>query len=392
MRRFGDNTRKSSGVLLRRFLPVLLCMVFLLASTGCTPGTTTVTTAAVQGQYGTYKRFSRDIVGLFNTVISIIGYSETQADFDRYAAMAEKWFTELHQLYDIYKGYDGMTNLYSVNMAAGGAPLAVSPEIIDLLAFCQDAVKTVGNRVDITLGAMLAIWSDYRDAGRANPAGAALPPMESLRAAAKLSGMDALEVDRTAGTVRLAKAGMRIDVGAVAKGFATGIVERELSAAGWGSFLISNGASSISLHGRPFQDGKETWSIGIQNPSALLPEPGQTTAGQENYLAVAQLIDRSIGNSGDYQNYYAVNGVYYNHLIDPDTLMPATTYRGVSVFTDDCAMADLLSSTLFLLPYAEGRALVESLAGVDAIWIYTGGRVEMTPGISAALSTRPPNT
>ncbi|HEY5466296.1 MAG TPA: FAD:protein FMN transferase, partial [Clostridia bacterium] len=126
--------------------------------------------------------------------------------------------------------------------------------------------------------------------------------------------------------------------------------------------------------------------------SALLPEPGQTTAGQENYLAVAQLIDRSIGNSGDYENYYAVNGVDYNHLIDPDTLMPATTYRGVSVFTDDCAMADLLSSTLFLLPYAEGRALVESLAGVDAIWIYTGGRVEMTSGISAALSTRPPNT
>lgn len=392
MRRLGGNTRKSAGALLRRFLPILLCMAFLPASTGCTSGTTTVTTPAVQGQYGTYKRFSKDIVGLFNTVISIIGYSETQADFDKYSVMAEARFTELHQLFDIYNAYDGITNLYSVNMAAGGAPLAVSPEIIDLLAFCQDAVKTVGNRVDITLGAMLAIWSDYRDAGRANPAGAALPPMESLRAAAKLSGMDALEVDRTAGTVRLAKAGMRIDVGAVAKGFATGIVERELSAVGWGSFLISNGASSISLHGRPFQDGKETWSIGIQNPSALLPEPGQATSGQENYLAVAQLIDRSIGNSGDYQNYYVVNGVCYNHLIDPDTLMPATTYRGVSVFTDDCAMADLLSSTLFLLPYAEGRALIESLAGVDAIWIYTGGRVEMTPGISAALSTRPPNT
>ncbi len=372
-----------------RILPcLLLCLALLSSPLACGNANPSGTATTGTGEYAGYQRYSSDIVGLFDTVISLIAYCGSQEDYDRFASMAEVRFTELNRLFDIYNPYDGLNNLHTVNAAAGGPAVTVAPEIIDLLEFCQDKQKTIGNRVDITLGAMLDIWSKARKAGRNDPSGAVLPDMAALRAAAASSGMDSLVVDRAAGTVRVAKAGIRLDVGAVAKGFAAEIVERELADAGFQSFLISCGASSIILHGRPFQEGKETWSIGMQNPSALLPETGQSAESQPDYAAVAMLNDRTIGNSGDYQNYYTVGSVHYSHLIDRDTLMPATFFRGVSVFTDDCGLSDFLSSTLFLLPYETGRALVDSMQGIDAIWIFPGGRVESTPGIDAVLTDR----
>ena len=364
---------------------VLLCAIvlslLLTAASGCAEGTPTG-----PGTYAGYTRHTRDIVGLFNTVISIIAYCESPEDFERLVEEAESRFEELHALYDIYEHHDGVTNLYDVNAAAGGLPLPVSAEVLDLLTFCQDESARMGSKVDISLGVLLALWSDVREAGRNDPDRAALPDPAVLREAAMHSGLDKIEIDLEAGTVRISDPDVRLDVGAVAKGYATRIVRDELAAAGWNSFLISNGSSSIVLHGRPFQDGKDTWTVGIQNPSALLPGPGEVAEDQPAYLAVAHLNDRAVGNSGDYQNYYVVDGVPYHHLIDPDTLMPATRFRGVSVFTDDCAMADLLSSTLFLLPYEEGRALVDSIPDTDAIWIYPEGRAVSTPGIAPLLT------
>ena len=366
---------------IRALLFLIAASLLLAVTPGCTNGTPTET-----GPYAGYTRHTRDIVGLFNTVISIIAYCETLEDFERLVDSAETRFQELHNLFDIYEHHEGVTSLYDVNAAAGGTPLPVSVEILDLLSFCIDESERMGGKVDISLGAMLALWSDARESGRTDPDRAALPDPAVLREAARHSGLDKVEIDHDAGTDRILDSAMRLDVGAVAKGYATRIVRDELAAAGWNSFLISNGSSSIVLHGRPFQDGKDTWTVGIQNPSALLPGPGEEAEGQPDYLAVAHLNDRAVGNSGDYQNYYIVEGVPYNHLIDPDTLMPADRFRGVSVFTGDCAMADLLSSTLFLLPYEEGRSLVDSLPGTDAIWIYPEGRAVSTPGIAPLLT------
>ncbi len=365
-----------------RFLLCVVALSLLLSAiSGCG-----VSVPTGSGTYAGYSRHTRDIVGLFNTVISIIAYCESPEDFERLVETAETRFEELHAMYDIYEHHAGFTNLYDVNAAAGSAALPVSAEILDLLTFCKDETARMGNKVDISLGVLLALWSDAREAGRNDPDRAALPDMAVLREAKKHSGLDKLEINPEAGTVRISDPAVRLDVGAVAKGFATRIVRDELAAAGWNSFLISNGSSSIVLHGRPFQDGKETWTVGIQNPSALLPGPGEIAEDQPDYLAVAHLKDRAVGNSGDYQNYYFVNGVSYHHLIDPDTLMPATRFRGVSVFTEDCAMADLLSSTLFLLSYEDGRALVDSIPDTDAIWIYPEGRAVSTPGIAPLLT------
>ena len=87
------------------------------------------------------------------------------------------------------------------------------------------------------------------------------------------------------------------------------------------------------------------------------------------------MSDLSLVTSGDYQRYYVVDGVRYHHLIDPATLWPAAYFDGVSVLAPDSGVADCLTTGLFCLPLEEGKQLVESLDGVEALWCTTDGEV-----------------
>lgn len=82
-----------------------------------------------------------------------------------------------------------------------------------------------------------------------------------------------------------------------------------------------------------------------------------------------ELEDLALVTSGNYQRYYTVDGKRYHHLIDPDTLMPAGYFSAVAVLGPDSGLADCLSTGLFCMSLQEGQALVESLDGVEAMWM-----------------------
>jgi thiamine biosynthesis lipoprotein len=105
------------------------------------------------------------------------------------------------------------------------------------------------------------------------------------------------------------------------------------------------------------QDGKP-WNVGIQNPN-----------DEQSVGAVVSLTDMAAVTSGDYQRYYEVDGVRYNHIIDGTTLMPATRYASVTILSDNAGIADMLSTALFILPEDEGDALAAKYnAGVCRIY------------------------
>ena len=89
--------------------------------------------------------------------------------------------------------------------------------------------------------------------------------------------------------------------------------------------------------------------------------------------------------SGSYQRYYTVDGVKYNHIIDPETLMPTTYFIGISVVTTDSGLADGLSTALFCMPLAQGQALIAGLDGVEACWVQADGAIDMTDGFRALI-------
>jgi thiamine biosynthesis lipoprotein len=182
-------------------------------------------------------------------------------------------------------------------------------------------------------------------------------------------------VDTGQSTVYLAEEGMNLDVGAIAKGFATEIVAKEVAAKGMKSGIISAGGNVRTI-GAPLDGVRRRWGIGIQDPDASI-----FLNDAQELLDVAFVNDAAVVSSGDYQRYYVVDGEIFHHLIDPETLMPAKHYRAVTVIAKDAGIADLLSTELFLLPYGKSRALAESLEDVEVLWVMPDSKVKTTDGL-----------
>jgi thiamine biosynthesis lipoprotein len=328
-----------------------------------------------------YAKYTDSFFDTFDTVITVVAYTGSEEDFRESFERVHRRFQELHRLYNIYESYEGLNNMRTINENAGVRPVKVSREIIDLILFSKDWYARTGGRTNIAMGAVLRIWHDYRQAGMYDPEGAEVPPVEALADAALHTDIDKVIVDEDEGTVYLEDPRMSLDVGAVAKGFATELVARELEAEGMESVLLSSG-SSIRAIGKPLDGERERWGIGIQDPEASI------FSDEEGLLDVAFVRDASVGSSGGYQRYYVVDEKILHHIIDPETLMPGEYYQAVTVKTDHAGLADFLSTTLFLLPYDAGSALAESLEGVDALWVMPDGEIRATQGMEKIMRSK----
>lgn len=328
-----------------------------------------------------YAKYADSFFDTFDTVITVVAYTESEEEFRTLFERVHSRLKELHNLYDIYNTYEGLNNIRTINQNAGKQPVRVSREIIDLIRFAKDWYARTGGRTNIAMGAVLRIWHDYRQAGMDDPENAKLPPMDNLVQAALHTDIDKVIVDEEESTVYLEDPLMSLDVGAVAKGFAIELVARELEEAGHKSVLLSSG-SSIRAIGKPLDGERERWGVGIQDPQ------GSIFSDDEGLLDVIFVRDASVATSGGYQRYYVVDGKRYHHLIEPDTLMPADYYQAVTVIADHSGAADFLSTTLFLLPYEQSRALADSLEGVEALWVMPDGEIRATQGMEKVMRSK----
>jgi thiamine biosynthesis lipoprotein len=317
-----------------------------------------------------YTKYSYEFLGTFDTVIQIMGYAKNADEFEIMAEICQERFVELNKLYDIYNDYDGINNVKSINDNAGIKPVEVQQEIIDLILFSKEWYNKTNRKCNIAMGSVLSIWHDYREKGINNPEEAEIPPLEILKEAMKFTDINKVIINDDNNTVYLEDKNMRLDVGAIAKGFATEIVANELIDKGYTSFIISSGGN-VRTVGEPMDRSRKKWGIGIQDPDGNPNDPNEPS------LDILYINDQSLVTSGDYQRQYEVDGKMYHHLIDPDTLMPAEYFRSVSIVANDSGIADFMSTTIFLTPYEEGRRLLENL-GIDAIWVMKDGTVQAT--------------
>ncbi len=341
---------------MKRLIPAALLLMLLLS--GC---------AAGKGRE--QKQYSATFLTVFDTVTTITGKAESQEAF---SATAQKIHDELmiyHQLFDIYKEYEGLNNLKTVNDNAGIEPVKVDPLIIQLLRDCQQYHTMSGGVVNPAMGSVLVLWHEARNDGINDPANAYLPEQEKMKAAAEHMHMDALVIDEAASTVFLTDPKVRLDVGAIAKGWA---VQRVVETAPTG-LLISVGGNVCATG--PKDAAGTPWVVGIQNPD-----------GGDAYLHTLTVQSGSIVTSGDYQRAYVVDGELYHHIIDPDTLYPSTLWRSVTVVCQDSGLGDALSTALFVLPMEEGQQLLDK-AGAEAMWVDREGNRFYSPGFEDFIRT-----
>ena len=327
-----------------------------------------------------YNKYSDSFFDTFDTIVQVVGYTETEEEFNSYVKKIESRFGHLHKLYDIYNNYEGINNVKTINDNAGVKPVVVEKEIIDLIVFAKDWYERTDGQTNIAMGSVLRIWHDYRQEGEYDPANAEIPPMDKLLDAAKYTDIDKVIVDTKKNTVYLADERMRLDVGAIAKGYATEIVAKEIMEEGFTSGIISAGGN-VRVLNKPLDDVREKWGIGIQNPEQSI------VSNENNILETIFINNASVVTSGDYQRYYIVDGKPIHHLIDPKTLMPGEYYRAVTVVTEDSGVADFLSTSVFLMPYEESRKLVNSIDGVEALWVMHDGTVEATDGMKEIMKS-----
>ncbi len=294
----------------------------------------------------------------FDTVCTLYGYGTDADTFASYAAAAEDLLSEYHRLLDIYHAYDGVTNLYTLNTAAAAAPVSVGAELMAFLLCAKDMYDITDGHTNIALGAPIALWHDRRQAA-AEGEDARLPDAEALAEAGRHTHMDDLILDTECNTVFFADEKLQLDGGAIAKGYvAERLAER----------LTEMGASACAV-----DLGGNLRVIGEKSPgtpfTAAIRDPFDTSAT----VGTVRLTEGSCVTSGAYERYMTVDGVRYAHILDPDTLYPPTHFESVTVLTEDGALADALSTALYIMSYEEGAALLQRLGGVRAVWITADG-------------------
>lgn len=300
----------------------------------------------------------------FDTVTQIIGYDESEEKFREKADILNEKLIYYHQQYTIYSSYEGINNIRTINQNAGVEPVKVDQAIIDLLKFSKQMHEETNGKINIAMGSVLSIWHNYRTNGISNPSEAALPPMDKLEEAAKHTDINNLIIDEDASTVYLADPEMSLDVGSIGKGYAVQMVAEYAKELGLTNLILNVGGNVASIG--PRADGTG-WKLGIQNPDL---------DAENSTVKTVQFSDKCLVTSGDYQRYYTVDGKEYCHIIDPDTLMPAEYFSAVSIIIDHSGKADALSTALFNMPYEDGLALINSIEGAEAIWVFEDGSIK----------------
>ena len=332
----------------RIFCSLLLCCLLL---TGCSG-------QVVQEK----KQYNATFLTLFDTVTTIVGRANNEAEFREMAQQIHDNLLEYHQLFDIYNDYDGIHNLKTVNDNAGIAPVTVDQRILDLLMDCRSYYEATGRCVNAAMGSVLSLWHYARNDGINDPANAYLPESSALEAAAAHMDFASVVIDSQASTVYISDPEVQLDVGAIAKGWS---VQRVCETAPAG-LLISVGGNVCATG--PKDETGTPWVIGIQNPD-----------GGDSYLHTLYLTKGSVVTSGDYQRAYVVDGELYHHIIDPETLYPSTLWRSVTIYCEDSGLGDALSTALFVLPQAEGQALLDQYQA-EAMWVDREGDCYYSPG------------
>jgi thiamine biosynthesis lipoprotein len=242
-----------------------------------------------------------------------------------------------------------LSGLAAINRGAGVKSVKVAPEILEILTLIQKYYPQVSGAFDPTVGPLTELWGF---SGAARPR---LPEAAIIHATLSLIDFNQVEINPAAQTVRLKQAGMRLDLGGVAKGYAIDRAYQALQRAGIQSALINAGTSSIRVIGKRRDD--QSWRIGIGHPRrngellGSLPLPS----------------GRSLGTSADTQNYFIHNQIRYSHLLDPKTGYPARDKILVSVIAPTAAESDLLSTAFFILSPEQIRAFLAQHRGIKAI-------------------------
>ena len=259
----------------------------------------------------------------------------------------DKIFDGIDKIYSKYQKltnyYDNNSDIYYINNNdSKDEELTIDEDLYKILELSNTWKEKSNNKFNINIGKVLEVWNKYRD----NNLG--IPSIEELN-----NAYNSINELVLLGNNKIKNTHPSIDLGAISKGYASEEVEKYLKDNNITDFIINAGGNVIV--GTPSK--KDKFSIGIKNPEEK-NDIYKTIYGK----------DISVVTSGSYERFYEYNNVRYSHIIDPDTLYPANNFLSVTVISKSSSIADILSTTLFILPLEDGLKLVENMPDTEVIY------------------------
>jgi len=289
------------------------------------------------------------------TTYTVVAYGPDQ---NVLIAATEQAFEEVRRIDRMLSNYRPDSELSQVNRLAAQRPVAVGPEVFQLLAGCVEYGRLSQGAFDITVGPLMKLWGFYKGSGR-------LPHRAEIRGALGRVGYKNILLDRSAQTVRFTRPGIELDPGGVGKGYAVDRMVAVLREHGLNSALVTAGGSSIYALGAP--PGEQGWKVKIRNPK----KPAET-------IDELTLRDLSMSTSGNYEKFFRAQGKLYSHIMDPRTGYPAQGVLSVSVISPKTLDSEVWAKPFYILgrdwavrnkPRGFRVFLCEDRAGMACAWL-----------------------
>jgi thiamine biosynthesis lipoprotein len=257
------------------------------------------------------------------------------------------------------------SDIVRINKAAGKHAVKVTPETLEVIQESLDMSRRSDGAFDITFAAMKGLWKFDEDMDKS------IPPSDEIARRRKLINWRDVLVDPAAGTVKLRRAGMKIGLGGIAKGYAVDRCAGVLRGAGLHDFMVQAGGD-LYVSGRK---GAANWVVGIRDPRG----------GARDIIARMPIQDHAFSTAGDYERGFVLNGRRYHHIIDPATGYPATASREVTIFAPTAFLADALDDSVFILGPQKGMALVDSLPDCATVIVDAHNQVWTSKSLEGKL-------
>jgi len=310
--------------------------------------------AATPGEEGV--RASRALMG---TQVDIAARG---ADAALLRAASDAAFERMAALAAVMSHYSATSEVAAIGLASGLQPVAVAPELLQVLHMAQEVSRHSDGAFDATIGS-LGRW-------QFDPQDPRMPAPSAIRARLACVDWRQLALDDKAGTAYLKRRGMRLDLGGIAKLYILRAGLDTLRAHGVRTALVNGGGDVVAMGGRDARP----WRVGIRDPRA-----------PQRLLATLDVREGFVASSGDYERFFVRDGRRWHHVLDPRTGEPTQGPHGVTLVGRELQAVNGLGAAAMVLGAREGRALVERTAGVEGLIAGADGELWASASLRARL-------
>jgi thiamine biosynthesis lipoprotein len=306
-------------------------------------------------------------------------YSVTLADPDRaiegepvLASLRDEIRETLDSINRQMSTYDAASEISRFNASNSTEPMPVSADFAQVVAKALHVTRESEGRFDITVSPLVELWGFGPGKPREIP-----PTDDEIAAAQACVGSDGIAVTLNPPTLTKKNPNVRLDVNAIAPGFAADLLSALCEKHGFVNHLVDVGGE-FRAEGR--NGSGEIWRVGIEKP---IRSPIPTESAER----VLRIERGAVATSGDYRQFFEHAGTFYSHTIDPTTGRPVThRLASVTIIAPDALSADAWATAVMVLGPDKGMQLVEKLQDVEALLMIRNDDQSFQEVLSSGMS------